>query len=178
MHVRHSRVNIWMIHTVGKKISTNLISFGRISQVQSTKSCLNCGEINLNSIGMSTVPGGTVQTKILSTNQKGLGTNSDLLQNARWNIHFSCTDHCRVNIWMIHIPYVCIYMYIHVCTYTYIYTLIYVYMYTYICIYIYMCICTYICVWMMHIFLSSQYMNDPYSICMYIYVHTRMYIHI
>ena len=36
------------------------------------------------------VPGGTVQTKVFSTNQKGLGTNSNLLRNARWNLHFSC----------------------------------------------------------------------------------------
>jgi len=39
------------------------------------------------------VPGGTAQTKIFSTDQKGLGTNSNLVRlgNARWNIRFSCT---------------------------------------------------------------------------------------
>ena len=45
----------------------------------------------MNLIRISTVPGGTVQTKIFSTNQKRLGTNSNLLRNARWNLRFFCT---------------------------------------------------------------------------------------
>jgi len=40
-----------------------------------TTSCQNFGTTNMNLIRISTVPGGTVQTKIFSTNQKRLGTN-------------------------------------------------------------------------------------------------------
>jgi len=50
------------------KFSTHLSPFGRIRQVQHTTSCHNFGTINLNSIGISTVPGSTVLTKMFSTN--------------------------------------------------------------------------------------------------------------
>jgi len=61
-------------------------------QVQNTTSCDNFGTINSNSIRISTAPGGSVQTKTSSTNNKGLGTNSNLPRNAHWNLHFCCTD--------------------------------------------------------------------------------------
>jgi len=73
------------------KFSSNLSPFGRIRQVQNTTSCRKFGTINMNLLRISTVLGGTVQTKIFSTNQKRLGTNSNLLRNARWNLRFSCT---------------------------------------------------------------------------------------
>ena len=73
----------------------------RIQQVQNTTSCHNFGSTNLNSIRISTVPGGTVQTKMFSTNQKGPGTNSSLLRNARLNLHISCTE----NVLKIHQKY-------------------------------------------------------------------------
>ena len=82
------------------------------------------GTINSKSIGISMVLEGTVQTKIFSTNQKRLCTNSNLLRNARRNIHFSCT------------VYVYIYINIYICLYKYTYMYIYIYIYTYIYIYI------------------------------------------
>jgi len=94
--------------------STNLSPFGKIRQVQNTTSCQKLGTINMNLIRISTVPGGTVQTKIFSTNQKRLGTNSDLLRNARWNLHFSfflhvvwhmSHRHNTKHIWMSHVTY-------------------------------------------------------------------------
>jgi len=45
----------------------------------------------MNLIRISTVPGGTVQTKTFGTNQKKLDTNSNLLRNARWNLRLSST---------------------------------------------------------------------------------------
>jgi len=41
----------------------------------------NFSTINADLIVISTVPGGTVQAKIFSTNKKGLGTDSNVLQN-------------------------------------------------------------------------------------------------
>jgi len=38
---------------------------------------------------MSMVPGGTVQTEALSANQKEVGTRSNSLRNARWNLDLS-----------------------------------------------------------------------------------------
>ena len=37
------------------------------------------------------VPWGNVETKFFAANQQGLGTNSNLLRNARWNLDLSCT---------------------------------------------------------------------------------------
>jgi len=88
---RRHYLPLLFLHISPGNFFTNLSPFGRIQQVQNTTSCHIFGTINLNSIGISTVLGGTVQTKIFSTNQKGLGTNSDLLRNARWNLCFSCT---------------------------------------------------------------------------------------
>jgi len=73
--------------------------FGRIQQVQNTTSSYNFGTTNINSVRISTVPGGTVQPKIFSTNKKGLGTDSNLLLNARWNLHFSCTGDQATKTW-------------------------------------------------------------------------------
>jgi len=53
--------------------------------------CHNFGTTNFNSTGISTVPGGTVQTKIFNTNQTGLDTNSNLFRNVHWSLRFSCT---------------------------------------------------------------------------------------
>ena len=94
------------------------------------------GAINSKSIGISMVLEGTVQTKIFSTNQKRLCTNSNLLRNARRNIHFSCT------------VYVYIYINIYICLYKYTYMYIYIYIYTYIYIYMNKDTCVY-----MHIYI-------------------------
>jgi len=100
-------------------VSTYLSACGKIRQAQSTTSCHHFGIINLNSIGISTAPGGTVQTKMFSTNKKGLGENSNLMRNARWSLRFSCTvyKHCcfahRIHIRM----YSCMYVDVHIYTY-------------------------------------------------------------
>jgi len=87
-HNSHIYIYIYMF-------SPNLSPSGRIRQVQNTTSCPKFGTINTNIIRISTVPGGTVQTKIFSTNQKRFGIRSNFLRNARWNLRFSCTDMTR-----------------------------------------------------------------------------------
>jgi len=79
------------------KFSTKLSFFRRIRQVQYTKSCHNFSTINSDLIVISTVPGGTVQAKIFSTNKKGFGTDSNVLHNTLVGpfIFFYCTGSGR-----------------------------------------------------------------------------------
>jgi len=85
--------------SVGGKFSTNLSPFGRIRQVQSTTRCHNFGNINLPLMRINIVLEGTLQTRIFSTNPKGLGANSNLLWNARWNLEFFCTE-SQTSVWL------------------------------------------------------------------------------
>ena len=53
------------------KFSTHLTPLQKVRQVPYTTRCQKFGMINWYSIGISTVPGGTIRTKIFSSNQKG-----------------------------------------------------------------------------------------------------------
>ena len=73
------------------KFTTNLSPNRRIRHVKNTTSCHNFDTKNLHINWISIAPGGVVPKKICNTNTKGLGTYSNLLRNARWNLHFSPT---------------------------------------------------------------------------------------
>ena len=113
---------------------------------------------------MITVPGGTVQTKIFSTKQKGLGTDSNFLLKARWNLNFSCTD------WILQVeaaklaeigPCLCVHLCLCLC----------LCLCLYLCLYVYLCLtaCLSVC-----LFVSMDYFG-LYQI--YIYIRIYMCIH-